>query len=189
MLERYTAVNLFTSKTIGKTTWYLIGPGQWIEKSLLGRVLPVDRPDGVSGRWIAVDLYEQVLQVFDDDKLVFTTLISSGRPTSGTNTNLGVYHIQQKLRWSTMQGGSEATDDYYYLPNVPYTMFFDGSISLHGTYWHDNFGYRRSHGCVNLSITDARWLYNWVGNDFSDLSVYIYMTQKGVKLQPRVQIE
>jgi hypothetical protein len=47
-------------------------------------------------------------------------------------------------------------------------MYFDGGISLHGTYWHDGFGYRRSHGCVNLSITDASYVFNWFIQDAPD---------------------
>ena len=60
-------------------------------------------------------------------------------------------------------------------------MYFDGDIGLHGTYWHDGFGYRQSHGCVNLSVTDAKWLYEWAADvrDFSDpdskdLTVYVF---------------
>jgi hypothetical protein len=47
-------------------------------------------------------------------------------------------------------------------------MYFDDGISLHGTYWHDGFGYRRSRGCVNLSISDARWVYEWTGENEVD---------------------
>ena len=66
-----------------------------------------------------------------------------------------------------MSGGQGA--DYYYLPNVPYVMFFSGSgisagrgFSLHGAYWHNNFGHAMSHGCVNMRTVDAQKLYYWV---------------------------
>jgi lipoprotein-anchoring transpeptidase ErfK/SrfK len=49
----------------------------------------------------------------------------------------------------------------YYLPNVPYTMYFYGGYGLHGTYWHNNFGTPMSHGCVNLSTADSGWLFDW----------------------------
>jgi lipoprotein-anchoring transpeptidase ErfK/SrfK len=60
-------------------------------------------------------------------------------------------------------------------------MYFDGGISLHGTYWHDLFGYRQSRGCVNLTISDARWLYEWLLNGATDPEtvtnhVYVYST-------------
>jgi hypothetical protein len=66
-----------------------------------------------------------------------------------------------------MSGGEGA--DYYYLPNVPFVMFFSNDkvaasrgFSLHGTYWHDNFGHAMSHGCVNMRTIDAQKLYEWV---------------------------
>jgi lipoprotein-anchoring transpeptidase ErfK/SrfK len=49
----------------------------------------------------------------------------------------------------------------YYLPNVPYVMYFHGGYGLHGTTWHANFGHPMSHGCVNLPTSEAEWLFNW----------------------------
>ncbi|MBA3873751.1 MAG: L,D-transpeptidase, partial [Anaerolineae bacterium] len=70
----------------------------------------------------------------------------------------------------------------------PWVMYFDGSISLHGTYWHDNFGYRRSHGCVNLSISDAKWLFNWTAgatpNPNGDITNYVYVFSTGKYGEP-----
>ena len=67
------------------------------------------------------------------------------------------------------EGGVKGTGTYYYLPNVPYTMFFYQGFGLHGTYWHNNFGQPMSHGCVNLSIPNAEKLFYWaepsVGTD------------------------
>jgi lipoprotein-anchoring transpeptidase ErfK/SrfK len=53
--------------------------------------------------------------------------------------------------------------DNYYLPDVPYVMYFADYLAIHGTYWHDNFGYPMSHGCVNLPTWAAEWLYYWAG--------------------------
>jgi lipoprotein-anchoring transpeptidase ErfK/SrfK len=49
------------------------------------------------------------------------------------------------------------------VPRVPWALYFKGGVALHGTYWHDRFGtgYRPSHGCVNLNLDDAEWLYAW----------------------------
>ena len=58
-------------------------------------------------------------------------------------------------------GTSEEERHLYSLHDVPWTQFFFEDYALHGVYWHDRFGNRRSHGCVNLSPTDARWFYNW----------------------------
>ena len=58
-----------------------------------------------------------------------------------------------------MSGGSGA--DYYNLPGVPWVMYFAGANAIHGTYWHHNFGTPMSHGCINLTIDDAKWFYDW----------------------------
>jgi lipoprotein-anchoring transpeptidase ErfK/SrfK len=61
-----------------------------------------------------------------------------------------------------MIGGSRQNRDYYDLPNVPYVVYFYRGYAIHGTYWHNNFGHPMSHGCVNLSIADAKLLYFWI---------------------------
>ena len=85
--------------------------------------------------------------------VVNSFLVSTGTWQYPTVT--GQYHIYIKLRYTDMSGPG------YYLPNVPFTMYFYKGYGLHGTYWHHNFGTPMSHGCVNLSIPDSEWLYNW----------------------------
>jgi len=80
-------------------------------------------------------------------------LVSTGTWQHPTVT--GDYRIYVKYRYTDMAGPG------YYLPNVPYTMYFYKGYALHGTYWHNNFGTPMSHGCINLTITDAAWLYEW----------------------------
>ena len=104
-------------------------------------------------RWIDVDLTHQRLTAYEGQKVVRTTLVSTGLPRTPTPT--GRYHIQIKLRYDDMSGPT------YYLRNVPYTMYFHGGYGLHGTYWHNNFGHPMSHGCVNLPTPEAEWLFNW----------------------------
>jgi lipoprotein-anchoring transpeptidase ErfK/SrfK len=67
----------------------------------------------------------------------------------------GRYRIYAKYPSVTMSGPG------YYLPGVPHTMFFYRGYALHGTYWHNNFGRPMSHGCINLTRSDAAWLYSW----------------------------
>ncbi|MBI2074818.1 MAG: L,D-transpeptidase [Candidatus Levybacteria bacterium] len=110
------------------------------------------------GKRIAIDLSKQTLYAFEGNNIVFQTAVSSGLPS--TPTVRGTFSIQTKIPSQLMQGGS-AYYGYYYLPNVPYVMYFYQSYAIHGTYWHNNFGYPMSHGCVNLSIPSAQWLYNW----------------------------
>ncbi len=117
-------------------------------------------------RWIEIDLSEQKLWAWDNGQLYLETPISTGLPWTPTPT--GEFRIWIKLRYTKMSGGEGK--DYYYLPNVPYVMFFGNDkvpdwkgYGLHGTYWHDDFGNQRSHGCVNLPTPIAEKLFYWVG--------------------------
>ena len=157
--RRYDLVNIFAQEEDSEgNLWYLIGPNQWIKQEFVAKFDRIERPEGVEGHWVAVDLFEQTLIAYEDDQPVFATLISSGLPQWSTNE--GIFEIWARLDRDAMSGATGAPDAYA-LQDVPWTMYFDGGISLHGTYWHDDFGYRRSHGCVNLSISDARWVYEW----------------------------
>jgi hypothetical protein len=158
-MPRYQRVNIFGEVELDGWKWYMVGPDQWIEQRSLAIAKPVERPEDVEGRWVAVDLYEQVLVAYENDTPVFATLIASGLP--GWDTNEGVYEVWARVADDRMAGATGAPDAYA-LESVPWVMYFDGGISLHGTYWHDGFGYRRSHGCVNLSISDARFIFEWM---------------------------
>lgn len=120
---------------------------------------PSARPPGVGEgeRWIAVNLSTQTLVAYEGDTPVFETLISSGLPQWPTVT--GQYRTYMKYEAQTMNGYLLGYD--YYLPDVPYVMYFYEDYAIHGTYWHANFGTPMSHGCVNVSTPDAGWLFNW----------------------------
>ncbi len=171
MAKRYTLVNFFAVEKVNGWDWYLIGPDQWIVQTRVARLLPVKRPDGATGKWFAVDLYEQTLIAYDSDRAVFATLISSGLEKWATNE--GLFKIWDRYE-SVKMSGASGQPDFYYLPQVPYVMYFNqDEQALHGTYWHDGFGYRHSHGCVNLSMTDAKWAFEWT-KDQPYAYVYIY---------------
>lgn len=114
---------------------------------------------------IEVDLSTQRLYAYEGDRLIYNFLISSGK--WGRTPN-GDFKIWTKIRSAKMSGGSKLLGDYYYLPNVPYIMYFYNSahpkqsgFSLHGTYWHNNFGYPMSHGCVNMKTEEAQQIFAW----------------------------
>ncbi len=114
----------------------------------------VQYPAGGNGqRWIDVNLSEQRVYVYDGDVVVNSFLASTGLP--GTPTVTGKYRIWIKVRIQDMSGPG------YYLRDVPWVMYFYEDYGFHGTYWHNNFGTPMSRGCVNLTIDDAAWLYNW----------------------------
>jgi len=171
IIPRFTRVNIFASKKVGEWEWYLVGPGQWLEQRRIARVVATPRPKGVKGRWMAVDLYEQIAVAYEDDRMVFTTLISSGLPK--WNTNEGLFRIWARPK-STQMSGAMGRSDFYSLQAVPWVMYFDHDISFHGTYWHSGFGYRHSHGCVNMSITDAEWTYQFTQGFYADTWVYVW---------------
>ena len=106
-----------------------------------------------SDKWIDVDLTHQRVTAYEGNRPVFQATVSTGLPN--TPTVVGQFHIYQKLLAADMAGPG------YYLPGVPYTMYFHGGYALHGTYWHNNFGQPMSHGCVNLRTGDAEWLFSW----------------------------
>ncbi len=160
VLRRYERVNLYaTAKDASGKDWYMIGPNQWVKQDFLAKVERIVRPKEVSGHWVVVDLYEQTLVAYEDDTPIFATLVSSG--LKNFETNEGLFKVWARLDHDGMSGATGAPSAYA-LQFVPWVMYFDGSTSLHGTYWHDDFGYPRSHGCVNLSISDARYLFDWM---------------------------
>jgi len=159
LLFRYDRINIFAEAYDDEGwRWYLVGPDQWIEQRMVSKVFRIDPPEGVTGRWVAIDIYEQTLVAYEDETPVFATVIATGLP--GTDTNEGLFTVWASLERDRMSGFVGAPTAYD-LQGVPWVMYFDDAISLHGTYWHDDFGYRRSRGCVNLTISDARFLYRW----------------------------
>jgi lipoprotein-anchoring transpeptidase ErfK/SrfK len=105
------------------------------------------------GRWIDVDLSSQMVYAYEGDAVVNSFLISSGLWNHPTVT--GEYQVYAKYP-STLMAGED-----YYLPAVPWVMYFYKGYSFHGTYWHHNFGTPMSHGCLNMYTPDAKWLYDW----------------------------
>lgn len=161
-LARETVIQIYDRVKADGTQWYQIGVNEWVEYRY-ARQLRVDTtpPEGVdNNRWIDVNLFDQTLAVYDQGKLVFATLITTGGKPFYTRP--GLFKIFQKKPFETMSGSFEADrSDYYYYQDVPYTMYFDEARALHGAYWRALFGYPASHGCVNLSIGDSRYLYEW----------------------------
>lgn len=115
--------------------------------------LPDIASSGNGVRWIDVDLTNQHVYAYEGDVVVNSFIVSTG--TWRTPTVTGQYKVYVKYRSAKMSGPG------YYLPNVPYIMYFYKGYGLHGTYWHNNFGTPMSHGCVNLRTDDAAWLYEW----------------------------
>jgi lipoprotein-anchoring transpeptidase ErfK/SrfK len=112
-------------------------------------------PEGVvkGERWIDVDLTNQKIIAYQGKNLQNSFPVSTGTWQHPTVT--GQYQIYVKYVYADMAGPG------YYLPNVPYVMYFYKGYGIHGTYWHNNFGTPMSHGCINLRTEDAAWIFNW----------------------------
>ena len=107
---------------------------------------------------IVVSLGQQMFWAYKGDKVVLSSYVSTGK--AGFDTPTGSYSVLSKLPSQTMEGviGGE----YYNVPDVPSVLYFTSNgHAIHGTYWHNNFGWPMSHGCVNLPLDVAAWLYRW----------------------------
>lgn len=152
-----------TAGRVCKGLRFLVGMG------VIGAMLLVARPAdaaapplGYSGHWVLVNLAQQHVYFYDGATLVRDAAVSTG--IVGHRTPVGSFTVQQRFLSQEMIGPG------YDLPNVPYVQYFGNAdlswhagFSLHGTYWHHNFGTPMSHGCVNLSTDLAAWLWDWAG--------------------------
>jgi len=169
--ERWDVVQVYDKQEIDGELWYLVGPDVWLPEDYASLVVPAaEAPEGVdNGRWIEINLEQQTMSVYENNQLVYATLTSTG--TAGFWTRPGLFQIFDKLETTPMRGAFEADrSDYYYLEDVPWTMYFDEARALHGAYWHTKFGTVQSHGCVNLSSGDSQWIYNW-----ADMGDWVYV--------------
>lgn len=140
----------------------------------------VDQARAVGEKWIEVSLKDQMLYAWDGDRLANRFLISSG--ISPHRTVTGLFRIWARTVSQTMDGGDRASGTYYNLPNVPWVQYFFHGYAFHGTYWHSNFGTPMSHGCVNLTIEDAEWLFNWAFPDWNGSTAWLRSTTNDATL-------
>lgn len=163
VLQRYETITIFAQEQVGQTMWYMVGTDQWIDQSFTSRVDVDPIPEGVAAdeKWIEVNTYEQTLAAYVGPRMVFATLVSSGRGSNWTPD--GLTRIWAKLPTTPMINRDVGPDSpaWYYLEDVEWTQYFNGAYALHTAYWHNSFSFTRSHGCVNLSVLDAKWLYGW----------------------------
>ncbi len=131
-------------------------------------------------KWIEIDLSEQKLIAWEGDQMFLESLVSSGK---WGKTPTGEFTIWSKFRYTKMSGGNKALHTYYYLPNVPYTMYFYKDFGLHGTYWHNDYGRPRSNGCVNLPSAAAKWIYRWTNPVVPPNVDYVHLPGQGTRVQ------
>src|SRR5258706_182825 len=145
----------------------------------LSRLSPhVPEPD----KLIHVDLSLQLVTAFEGDKMVFSSRCSSG--SKGTRTPTGEFSTYHKGPSVHMTNQGDSVNHIYNLPGVPWCSFFTGSgNAFHGTYWHNDYGRPRSHGCVNLRSDDAKWLYRWTRPNVPPDVDYLHLPGEGTRVQ------
>lgn len=158
--ERRSRYPFVRKVTVGTTQYYEDAEGRLMPAYAVSQSYKLRRPPGVGPeeRWVHVDLSEQVLVAYQGDRPVFTTLVSTGKQPG--MTPVGVHRLQSKHVATSMRD-QPMEEDAYSIEDVPWTQYFHNSVALHGAFWHGGFGLVRSHGCVNLSPGDARWLFGF----------------------------
>jgi hypothetical protein len=143
-------------------------------------LLSPDVPE--SEKLIHVDLATQLVTAFEGDKMVFSSRCSSGG--KGTRTPTGEFLTYHKGPSVHMNNQDEDVKNHYDLPGVPWCTFFTGyGNAFHGTYWHNDYGRPRSHGCVNLPSEDAKWIYRWSRPNVPIGEDYLHLPGEGTKVQ------
>lgn len=159
---REDVVQVYETLETKDTTWFKIGDDQWVDRIHFRCAhIKTTPPEGIpSDRWIEVDLLEQVVMVYENYELIYAAMVATGMKPYYTQP--GIFQIREKHESENMTGSFEEDgSDYYWLEDVPFTMYFDQLRAFHGAYWRAWYGYEQSHGCVNMSNGDAHWLYNW----------------------------
>ncbi len=152
---------------IGDRRYFETREGKWLAQAYAARIDRFKRltkwaQDGE--RWIDVSIANQTLVGYEGTKPVYATLVSTGEagldnPETTKSTVVGEFRIFAKHVTTTMS--SAVVGEEFELKDIPFVQYFQDGYALHAAYWHDDFGVPRSHGCINLSPEDARWLFSW----------------------------
>jgi outer membrane murein-binding lipoprotein Lpp len=163
-IERLSRVTWLRRERVGDQSYHVValptGEERYLREWFLALAEVTDTPSGIEPGepWVHVDLSSQTLVLYRGETPVYATLVSSG--VEGHETAEGEFTIRRKFVSDTMADpGSDLGNDRYRIEDVPWTQYFDGSIALHAAFWHAQYGIVHSHGCVNLSPNDARYVY------------------------------
>jgi lipoprotein-anchoring transpeptidase ErfK/SrfK len=149
----------------GGYTYLPTADGRWVRASDINKAEKVAPPADLKPgeKWVDVSIKQETLVLYEGDKPVFATLVSAGK--DGTNvkgdfaTKQGSFRVREKHVAATMDG--DTSGELYSIDDVPYIQYFHASYALHGAFWHEQYGRVRSHGCVNLSPSDAKRVFMW----------------------------
>ena len=149
-----------TVEEAGAVVAYRIGEGEWLRAGDVRVVRAAAPPPAIAPdeRWFDIDLDQQTLVAYEGELPVYATLVSSGAKKTPSET--GIFRVWVKFAETDMSG-QMADEEAYSVATVPWTQYYAKDLALHTTYWHDKLGSARSHGCINLTPADARFLYFW----------------------------
>lgn len=136
------------------------GETRWIAALQVSRIHAIKRPSSIEPgqRWIHVSLRNQFVALYEGDAMVYVTLASTGEEEHPTPT--GTFAVRSKHITATMDDEDNLSGPYY-IQDVPWVLYFKGGYALHGAFWHDRFGLKTSHGCVNLAPNDAKRVFEF----------------------------
>ncbi|HNS97556.1 MAG TPA: L,D-transpeptidase [Polyangiaceae bacterium] len=168
-VERFTMVSLTGKQmTEGSTQYVEAKAGFWLRGSQVASTAPGPAPSGLlpKERWIDINLSTQTLVAFEGDTPVFATMVSTGKKGQTKKTDhstvKGTFRVREKHVAATMDGdGAAPGEGPYSIQDVPYVLYFERSYAVHAAFWHNNFGTRMSHGCVNMAPADAKRIFFW----------------------------
>lgn len=166
-IPAYTAIPLQGEpRRIGGTLYWQTQDDRWIKDAHVRVATATTPPEDLrpEERWIAVNVTSQTLVAYLGTRPILATLVSTGKESTvkakDHRSPRGQWRIREKHVTTTMDGdGTAAGDLPYSIEDVPYVAYYDRSYALHGAFWHKNYGNRMSHGCINLSPLDAKFVF------------------------------
>jgi lipoprotein-anchoring transpeptidase ErfK/SrfK len=162
-LPVYSVVPVYDTRKVDGYAWTMIGVNEWVEDRLVAKVdYNPTPPKGVTnGRWVEINIGRQTVSIYENNRLIFAALAATGIQKLATRP--GIFQVDKKVAAEHMTTSNVGDpNDFYYLESVPWTVYFDEGRAMHGIYWRTNLGRPASHGCVNLTVADSRWLFDWV---------------------------
>jgi hypothetical protein len=137
---------------------YYIRPA-WIHIFSPDELAPLSPRAPENEKHIEIYLDRQILLAFEWHVLVYAARVATGQKNFESPT--GLFHTFHKRPTYHMTGGADEFS-VFDLPGVPWDSYItDGGVAIHGTYWHNDFGHPHSHGCINMALQDAKWIYRW----------------------------
>ncbi len=185
-LPRHSIVPILGITNRGRFEYYRIGPCRWMRSTGTRAAWPSTPPPGVHRykQWVDLNLEQQTMVMYEGSRPVAATLFSSGNDEHPTQH--GIFRVYWKISETDMTSDMGAENEYM-AESVPWSLFFWRGQAIHGAYWHDSFGIQRSHGCVNLSPRDARFLMEWAKPDLPDGWIYRWFGERFPGLLIRVR--